>query len=273
MSQLLTTQRLLQLASFNPQLKNTWYLIAAATFSVCNQPQEIPRLYHYAMQLNGLQDKDGSIAKRTIDMLQSESHSSQRNLNEVYSDVTQYQKELTKKFREALLKSSALAGLPKAINSLHYLNEATPEKLLASDPNYKVDIHGQDLFKGTERDPKEAKADTLKRGLDHWTHIYNKVTEKVINNLNSSYPDLWFYTLCHVYGPLLSFDDILDAKETSLVIIACLVPQDVNPQLWGHMKGAVNVGYDKEVINTARNMSILVAQWCGVTWRSDIVKL
>ena len=90
----------------------------------------------------------------------------------------------------------------------------------------------------------------IQDGLRHWNSIYNKVSTRVVNNLNSSYPDLWYYTLVHVYGPLFAFDEILSAQETSLVIIASLVPQDVNPQLRGHLKGALNIGCDKAVSYT-----------------------
>ncbi|CAI7190213.1 BBT_collapsed_G0031120.mRNA.1.CDS.1 [Saccharomyces cerevisiae] len=114
---------------------------------------------------------------------------------------------------------------------------------------------------------------TIQNGLRHWNSIYNKVSTRVVNNLNSSYPDLWYYTLVHVYGPLFAFDEILSAQETSLVIIASLVPQDVNPQLRGHLKGALNIGCDKETVEAVRGLAILISQWCGVSWKSGVVKL
>ena len=80
-------------------------------------------------------------------------------------------------------------------------------------------------------------------------------------------------TLVHVYGPLLSFTGALTAQETSLVVIASLVPQDVNPQLRGHLKGALNIGCDFETIEAVRRLSILVSQWSGVQWKDGIVQL
>ena len=52
----------------------------------------------------------------------------------------------------------------------------------------------------------------------------------------TAYPDLWYFAYHHVYSPLLSFTDIISAKETSMCC-CLLIPQDVNPQLKGHLKG------------------------------------
>lgn len=273
MNRLLTAQRLVELSHFHPKLQNLWYLVAATTFSVCNEPQEIPKLYHYAMMVKGPEaTANQDLAKKTMDMFRKDSQSLKLLFNEMYCEPTSLQTELTEKLREALLKSSALSGLPKAINSLSHLKEATPIGLLSKvkhiDPSSSIP-----LFHNTKRCANESTNESAKEGLKHWSHIYSKVSEKVINNLNSSYPDLWYYTISHVYGPLLSFDGVLNAQETSLIIVASLVPQDVNPQLWGHLKGAVNVGCDKEVIEAVRSLSVMVAQWCGVEWKNEVVKL
>ncbi|CUS24769.1 LAQU0S19e01200g1_1 [Lachancea quebecensis] len=268
--QILTAQRLVQLATFHPKLQNTWYLLAAATFSACNEPQEIPRLYHFAM-INELWAGQGlKAANKAIEITQ-ETENPQSQLSEAYQDPTPFQKLTTEKFREVLLKSSALTGLPKAINSLRALKTATPEGLEPAAE--KVDTGGDMAWTDTKRPAQQDGQQTVRNGIEHWNKIYNKVSGKVANNLNSSYPDLWQFTLCHIYGPLLSYDEVLNAQETSLTIIASLVPQDVNPQLWGHLKGAVNVGCDPETIDAARNLSILVATWCDVRWRAEVVKL
>ncbi len=66
----------------------------------------------------------------------------------------------------------------------------------------------------------------------------------------------------HVYGPILSFVDILDARETSLVTIAALVPQDVQPQLRGHVKGAVANGATAAEVAAALEISQRVVVFC-----------
>lgn len=282
MNSLLNPQRLLQLYQFHPKLKNVWYLIAAATLSVANQPQEIPKVYHYALQMSARNaDKfHVTLAHRTMELLSHRDPEERHRLIErEYQFPSAKQSMVTEKLREALLKTGPLAGLPRAINGLHTLKEATPTKLQSKS----TEIDPWEAAMGDEipcpdslRRPVESKEDQLEivhRGLRQWNSIYNKVSNRVVNNLHSSYPDLWYFTLIHCYGPLFSFDKVLSVPETSIVVIASLVPQDVNPQLKGHLRGALNVGCDFETIEAARTLSILVSEWCGVKWADGIVKL
>lgn len=277
MNTVLNAQRLVHLAQFHPKLRNIWYLLAAVTFSVCNQPQEIPKVYHYAMMLNSECEKGdlNRLADKTITMLRNEAVKLRLSIDETYPRATPLQRQLTERFREAFIKSGPLGGLPKAINVLTKLKEVTPTALIPSTP----EIDPLQAAAGEERcysdvgRAREGVEETTKRGMDHWNHVYNKVSKRVVNNLNSAYPDLWYYTLVHVYGPLLSYDEILSAQETSLIIIASLVPQDVNPQLRGHLKGAINMGCDAETVEAARSLAVMVSQWCGVSWKSPVVKL
>ncbi|QLQ79018.1 hypothetical protein HG537_0B03650 [Torulaspora globosa] len=277
MVSILNAQKLVSLAQFHPKLKNIWYLIAAVTFSVCNQPQEIRKLYHYALLFNSDGEKNDvrTVADRTIDLLRNEQVAVRNLIDELYPQPSALQRQLTERFREALMKSGPLGGLPKAINVLTQLKEVTPTKLLPFtleiDP-FKAARGGEPCYQSVGR-ALEDREKTTKRGIEHWNQIYSKVSKRVVNNLNTCYPDLWYYTLVHVYGPLLSYDEILSAQETNLIIIAALVPQDVIPQLRGHLKGALNLGCDSETVEAARNLAILVSGWCGVVLKSDVVKL
>lgn len=276
---MLNPQRLVQLSQFHPNLKDVWYLVAAVTLSVCNQPQEIPKLYHYALMLqNGsLRKKDSlAIAHSTCELVRIEPNKLRSPIEEMYSKPSSLQRQLTIKFREALLKAGPLAGLPKSINVLSQLKEVTPSSLLPDtkpiDP-WKAAKGDEEVCPTARRQDSQSHDTITQRGLDHWNHLYTKVSTRIVNNLNSSYPDLWYYILVHVYGPILSYDEILSAQETSLMVIAALVPQDVNPQLKGHLKGALNVGCDPETVEAARSLAVTVSKWCGVTWRSDVIKL
>ncbi|GCE97026.1 hypothetical protein ZYGM_001949 [Zygosaccharomyces mellis] len=280
MNQVLNAQRLVQLSHFHPNLRDLWYLVAAVTFSVCNQPQEIPRLYHYALRMQN--DEFGrvrdpvSIANSTYELVKMEFNKRRTSIDEIYLQPSLRQKQLTIKFREALLKVGPLAGLPKSINVLSQLKEVTPMTLLPEtkpiDPWRAAEGHENVCPTAKRQDSRSQEAIT-QRGLEHWNNLYTKVSTRIVNNLNSSYPDLWYYILVHVYGPILSYDEILSAQETSLMVIAALVPQDVNPQLKGHLKGAINVGCDLETVEAARSLAVMVSKWCGVTWRSDVIKL
>lgn len=283
MINILNAQRLLQLYQFNPKLKDIWYLTAAATFSVANQPQEIPKLYHYAMLLSNENSYKYrvTLAYKTIELLNEPAEKRMNMINEIYENPTDLQRQVSARFRETLLKTGALAGLPRTINGLHTLKEFTPTSLLPKAS--EIDLWDAAMGKEdpcppektlrkqmrTEKDVNEI----MHRGIDQWNMIYNKVSNRVVNNLNSSYPDLWYFTLMHVYGPLFSFDSILSKQETSLVVISSLVPQDVNPQLRGHLKGALNVGCDYDTVEAVRRLSILVSQWCNVRWKDGIIGL
>ncbi|CCK69876.1 Pxp2p KNAG_0D01240 [Huiozyma naganishii CBS 8797] len=281
MKSILNSQRLLQLYQFHPKLKDLWYLIAASTFSACNQPQEIPKLYHYAMLLsNGNANKYRvTVAYKTTELLSQEPTKRSEMIEQIYRHPSEEQRSVTKKLREAMLKSAPLAGLPKAINSLQILKEYTPSTLLSKtspiDP-WEAAMTDEIPCPNTERhicETRKDHVDVIHDGLRHWNSIYNKVSSRVVNNLHSSYPDLWYFVVAHVYGPLFSFDDILSVQETSLIVIASLVPQDVNPQLKGHLRGALNIGCDFDTIEAARQLAVLVAQWCGIEWEDGIVKL
>lgn len=217
---ILTTARLAQLAA-TPLLGSSWYYVAAATFSVCNQPEEVPRIFDYMMdRTEGLEP----------------------------------QFQVAQKMREALLKSAALGGLPKSINSLTQLKNATPEQL-----------REHTLQRNKPLDPN--------RGASFFDAVYGKVARRILNQMSGAYPDLGAYAINQVYAPLLSFTDILGPKDTSLVVIACLIPQDVNPQLKGHLKGGLNNGATKEEIMSLRDMVMTICQWCGVTWKNEVAKL
>ncbi|KAK9455311.1 AhpD-like protein [Dipodascopsis uninucleata] len=254
-----------------PLLASSWYYIAAATFSVCNRPDAIPQIYKYAIEHDALKGNLGnsssiigysSSSKTDLAALEESSLTSKGYGTEDESmlvdcanaDVEKVQ-IITKKTREALLKGAALSGLPKAINSLIQLRNATPVQY---------------------RDTKVARDDDVnevERGIAFWNQVYGKVSRRVLSQMDSAYPDLAQYALNNVYAPLLSYTGILSAKETSFVVIACLIPQDVNPQLKGHLRGGLNNGATKEEIMRVRELAIKISMHCGITWEQEVAKL
>lgn len=231
MSHILTPARLKTLAS-QPLLGSNWYYIAAATFSVCNQPDAIPIIFEYMLAST----PTATTAQHLL---------------------------IARQIRESLLKGAALGGLPKAINSLTQLKHATPMEL--REP-------GNTPLRAAQPDVA-ASSDSDSRGEMFFDQVYGKISARVKGQMSQAYPDLAHYALAHVYAPLLSYTGVLGPKETSLVVVACLVPQDVNPQLKGHLKGAINNGATKEEVMSVRDMSIMISKWCGVGWKSEVAKL
>ena len=87
-----------------------------------------------------------------------------------------------------------------------------------------------------------------------------------------------------MYGYILSNPAVLTPVESSFVLIAGLVPQDVNPQLKGHLKGAVNNGASVEEVRAVRSIVLQICEAAGMKrlddgatggwgWREDVAKL
>ncbi|QOU20463.1 hypothetical protein BRETT_005121 [Brettanomyces bruxellensis] len=266
----LTPQRMLKIAS-SQTLRNQWYLVAAVVMTVCNKPHEIPTIYHYAMQMNHLQQKPSlELYQKVQSIVQKFADIRDRGVNKEYSPYVNGGTDsdeftTTERLREGILKTSALSGLPKAINSLMILKDTTP-----------YNLRSHTLGKESNRQPIKTLEDYNKaqtRGRDFWDAVYGKVSHRIISQMSSSYPDLWKYAIEDVYSNLLSYCGILNHKETSLIVISCLIPQDVNPQLKGHLKGAYFNGVDVKVIRQVRELAIQLSQWCGVKWCTDVATI
>lgn len=326
---ILTAERLVKLAYKYPSLHNTWYLIASACFAVINQPQEIPKVLHFALrqQLLETSSEPSLLTDKVLLQLAQYSISSL----EKYLDFTaigvklpdilipynlydklplkfKYDKQeevraaqylISSKIREVLLKSAALAGLPKSINALIILNNVTPTNIrpaakterppiaypghVPSSDLVQEDVAGTSFEENADNlaadtidgpisvesiNAKQVKED-LVRGSDFWNAIYsNKVNTRIKRQMQNAYPDLWQFAYHNVYAPLLSFTDIVLAKETSLCVVASLIPQDVNPQLKGHLKGALNVGASVEELEDLKLSVLDICDWSGgVSWK------
>lgn len=119
---------------------------------------------------------------------------------------------------------------------------------------------------------EESWADTQfqrERGKKLFGRIYDRHTERVINNMHSFHPDLAQTALNHLYGPTLGEVSVLSAKETSIVMVAGLMMQNVLPQLIGHYKGAFNNGVTKEDMVRLESIVTSLADY----YRTPIAKL
>ncbi|KAJ8101279.1 AhpD-like protein [Lipomyces tetrasporus] len=253
-----------------PQLASSWYYIAAATCSACNRPEEIPVIFRYAIehdaartsttpQTTSVQGTPSSLSQPASPIGSAASFGSEDEvlLVDCSSADPDIVRIIAQKTREALLKSAALYGLPKSINSLIRLRNATPHE-------FREDR----LIR-----PELPNHEEVQRGTEFWNQVYGKVSRRVLSQMSAAYPDLAHYAIQHVYSPLLSYTGVLSAKETSFVVIACLIPQDVNPQLKGHLKGCLNNGATKEEITSVRNLSMRICRLCGISWKGEVASL
>lgn len=205
-----------------PLLEHNWHWLSATVLNVCNYPKDVPLIYRHALKT------EPEAAHGTV----------------------------TAKFRESLLKSACLIGVPRVINSLTELKNATPEHLRP---------------KGVLRDSN--KTSFGPEGAELFHKVYGKINDRVHGNMYAAYPDLDWFVTNHEYGPLLSYFGVLTPRETCLGVVASLVPQDVNPQLKGHLHGAWNNGASVDEVNSVRDLSLEISKWCGMTWKDEVSRL
>ncbi|KAK2017877.1 carboxymuconolactone decarboxylase [Colletotrichum eremochloae] len=234
--------------------RHVWYFVAATTLTILNRPDEIPHIYQHALAHGvGPEDaKPGSDEQLTI----------------------------SRKLREALIKASAVGGLPKTINSLMELKKVTPEHLLdkrhgsdncmTSSPTARyIDVHDTASYK------------VLQRGQDFWDRIYGKISRRIMGQMDRCGTEDLGLTARLTYGYILSNTNVLSPVETSYVLIAGLIPQDVNPQLKGHLRGALNGGACIEEVRAVRSIVMEICKAAGMRqlgddmsagwgWRSEV---
>ncbi|KAF4451904.1 hypothetical protein F53441_5223 [Fusarium austroafricanum] len=177
--------------------RNTWYFITATTLSALNRQDELPK-----------------VLKNTLDTFPDKYGESGPGRDE--------QLHIVRRLREALVKASAVSGMPKS---------ATPEDLLdepgtsAASPRHK-DIHDTSTTQ------------VLERGQTFFEAIYGKISRRVMGQMDrSGAPDLGLLARL-TYGYVLSNTDVLTPAETSFVLIASLIPQDIS-SIWSIGIGTV----------------------------------
>lgn len=97
------------------------------------------------------------------------------------------------------------------------------------------------------------------RGAALFDKIYDRHASRVRNNLEMDYPDLAQVALEDTYGRVLSSSDRVDALDTSFVVLAGLMVQDLPSQLKGHYYGAIHHGATDQQLG---NLQIIVEKLC-----------
>lgn len=167
---------------------HSWYIISSVTLSVLNRPDEIPHVFQYALE------KDGG--------------------------STQKQLDIARRMREALVKSAAIGGLPKSINALYALKRVTPHALTDEPLGYSPTGRSGELYDVPS--PK-----IMQRGQAFFDQIYGKVSKRVMAQMDQSGTEDLGITARLMYGYILSNTKVLSAVESSFVLLAGLIPQDV----------------------------------------------
>lgn len=106
--------------------------------------------------------------------------------------------------------------------------------------------------------------DQRKRGRQLFEKIYDRHTERVLNDMTSYYPDLAQTALDQLYGPILSETSVLSGMETSLVLVTGLKTQDVAAQLRGHAYGALHQGATKQDLARINALVDMLCKYYGL---------
>ncbi|KAK8136929.1 carboxymuconolactone decarboxylase [Apiospora sp. TS-2023a] len=210
-----------------------WYLVAATTLAVLNQPHGIRDIYRYEIDQSG--DDDRLFVLRRM--------------------------------REALIKASAIGGMPKSINALLSLKEVTPPELLEEPGTSSATGRDRDIY-------NTPPSGIIGRGQTFFDKLYGNISRRIMGQLDRSGTQDLGLAARLVYGYFLSNMKVLSATETSWVLIAGLVPQDlvaclslenlVNPQLKGHLRGALNNGATVEQVRAIRAITVMICEEYGM---------
>lgn len=157
---------------------------------------------------------------------------------------------------EALLQSYLFVGYPAALRGLtawrRVSERAAPEA------------------------PSDDEADWAARGEATCTRVYGGQYEKLRANIAALHPDMERWMVREGYGKVLGRPG-LDLATRELCIVALLAPQDAGPQLYSHLRGALNAGADDLLVDEtvrlllgslpAERARALTEQWNAVRSR------
>ncbi|ORZ16932.1 hypothetical protein BCR42DRAFT_413530 [Absidia repens] len=144
------------------------------------------------------------------------------------------------RLKEGIFKSSAIVGIPKVINALGQLQAAIPNDVKDNLPTSTIrpTTEWQDIV------------DQRQRGTALFNKIYDRHASRVLNNLEKDYPDLAQLALEDTYGKVLSNVDRVGALDTSFVVMAGLMVQDLPAQVKGHYYGAIHHGATEQQLSS-----------------------
>lgn len=153
----------------------------------------------------------------------------------------------------------------------------TPEELLDEPEAFSPTGRRADIF-------DTPAPQIMQRGLNFFQDVYGKINRRVMGQMDRSGTEDLGLVARLMYGYVLSNTAILTAAETSFVMIAGLIPQDANPQLKGHLRGALNGGASVDQVKAVRNVVVEICRAAGMEkldaskpagfgWRSEVADL
>lgn len=131
---------------------------------------------------------------------------------------------------EALLQSYLFLGYPAALRGLAAWRRISEIPALGKPAKD---------FKEWER-----------RGTEICALVYGGQYEKLRANIAALHPDMERWMVVEGYGKVLGRPG-LDLVTRELCIVALLAPQDAGPQVYSHLRGALNAGAEESEVDEA----------------------
>ena len=120
--------------------------------------------------------------------------------------------------------------------------------------------------------------DWEKRGRETCALVYGGQYEKLRANIAALHPDMERWMVAEGYGKVIGRPGLALSRR-ELCIVALLAPQDAAPQIYSHLRGALNAGAEEiEVDDAVRRMlgslpperaRMLSEQWSAVRARRN----
>lgn len=108
----------------------------------------------------------------------------------------------------------------QSINALLELKKATPQDLLDTPLSFSPASRAEDIY---DVPPSHI----FRRGEAFFDKIYGKISKRIMGQMDNCGTEDLGLTARLVYGHLLSNTKVLNSAESSFVLIAGLIPQDV----------------------------------------------
>ncbi|KAL8714942.1 MAG: hypothetical protein Q9220_001455 [cf. Caloplaca sp. 1 TL-2023] len=216
----------------------SWYFIAGVTLSTLNKPDEVKEVFQYALKEDG--------------------------------DSAETRMSIARRMREALVKAAVIGGLPKSINAILALKKVTPGHLLDEPLGHSPTKRSIEVY-----DVPSSRI--MQRGHAFFDQIYGKISKRVMGQMDRSGTEDLGILARLMYGYVLSNTNILSPAESSFVLLAGLIPQDVRscnmkarmPSLKGHLKGALNNGATQEEVQAVRDLVVRICEASGMARLSE----
>jgi 4-carboxymuconolactone decarboxylase len=147
------------------------------------------------------------------------------NLDEIFSKLKK-SKVNSRQIYEAILQIYLFCGFPATILGIQVFSKHF--KISISKESYNL-------------------KNFIKRGQINCKAVYQANYEKLVHNFDKMSPDLADWMIIEGYGKVLGRKD-LPLKDRELINVAILCTNYYEHQLFSHLKGSINTGNSKEII-------------------------